>query len=1082
MQTNIKSYNFNFLNENYIEAFIIALQLYIKDSNFILYKNAYQEICEKLIKINIADDLISEIESDQEILKNKRLANSGKTSAARLELTKIYSKTETSLRNSAVLYLLSEIDFLDNRLKDALHKIEVLKKNNKNTKTIISVYLLEYKINSHNKRQSFEVKKENKSVCFEIGRNNQEYEDKLKNLYQKYKKNDASPANLGVLAELARWDLAYGKFEDALKKSKEIIDLDPNFRDAYRIAEQASIELKDYVAGNHYFLSQPPVKNSLTPLKRAKNKTLPENFELPPLIGSGNNYDHILNKLSVFKSSDLKYVKKLSIVIPVFNRYKILANTLAALTHQTYPRNLTEVIVVDDGSSDEIFEVIRKYEKELNIVYGRQPDQGFRVAAARNIGLKIATGDAIVLIDADILPSPNDMEIYMQYMHVTDIAVLIGHRRYVDVSNISDNKIKEDIQYALNLPSINPNNDVADCRDDNGASKDWRYPVYEKTDFLKKDPWPFTKGAGGNLAFSKQLLKKAGLFDEDFKDWGCEDSEFSYRLYNAGAYFIPVMEIESLHQEPLNEKRLDKPGESFRAKGHEITKALFAQKCPAPVVRKYIGSVDFETPKISIYIPAFNASAYIKSAVDSCLNQNYSDLEVCICNDGSTDNTLEILEKNYSDNKKVRWVTQENGGIGKATNVAISMCRGLYVAQLDADDVLKNNAVRTCVALLDRQPEIDAVYTDCDYIDGDGKYIRDGWCGGDFSREWMATGMIATHFRMFRRRVIGRISPCNEKIANAVDLDLWLRINEVGNISHIHEILYSYRWHGKNTSIVQRKEQESNHIKVVNASLARQGLSDFWVAEPTGNPLNPREFRINPKSVLRSINPKDIFIIIPTCRKYENKMDYVRTAWAKRSLSFGFKYLFLVGDPTIERAEIRGDVLYLPCRDDYESLVLKLFLAYEFIYKVFEFSYVYKIDDDCIVNLDRLVGEILPQLKLQYYGGALHLKGASMNNKWHFGKCSSEKYNVPYKFDKAPFDFAKGGYGYFLRRDVLPIIFGKSERLREDIKGFKYYFEDVYISEILGEREIISYKLKDYIFSKSIDDISRNVICYDITI
>ncbi|MFN3734242.1 glycosyltransferase [Comamonas testosteroni] len=1080
MQTNIKSYNFNFLNKNYVEAFIIALQLYIKDSNFILYKNAYQEICEKLIKINIVDDLVGEIEGDQEILKNRRLANSGKTSAARFELTKKYAQNEACLRSSAILYLLAEIDFLDSRFKDALHKIEVLKKNNRNAKTIISAYLLEYKINYHDKRQSFEVENENSAVYVESNVNNKEYEDKVRSLYQKYKKNDASPTNLGILAELARWDLAYGKFEDALKKSKEIIALDSNFRDAYRLAEQASIELKDYAAGNHYFLSQPAVKNAPLPLKRGVNKTLPISFELPPLIGAGNSYEFILDKLSAFKSSGLKYVKKLSIVIPVFNRYKILANTLAALTHQTYPRELMEVIVVDDGSSDSIFDVIQKYEKKLNIVYGRQPDQGFRVASARNIGLKIATGDAIVLIDADILPSPKDMEIYMQYMHVTDMAVLIGHRRYVDVSSISDNQIVENIQHVLDLPSINPNNDVADCRDDSGASKDWRYPVYEKTDYLKKDPWPFTKGAGGNLGFSRQLLQEAGLFDEDFKDWGCEDSEFSYRLYNAGAYFIPVMEIESLHQEPLDEKKLENPGESFRAKGHEITKALFAQKCPAPVVRKYTGSVDFETPKVSIYIPAFNASAYIKSAVDSCLNQNYSDLEVCICNDGSTDNTLEILEKNYSKNKKVRWVTQENGGIGKATNVAISMCRGLYIAQLDADDVLKSNAVRACVSLLDSQSNIDAVYTDCDYIDGDGKYIRDGWCGGEFSRDWMATGMIATHFRMFRRRVIGRISPCNEKIANAVDLDLWLRINEVGNIAHIHEILYSYRWHGKNTSIVQRKEQESNHIKVVNASLARQGLSDFWVAEPTGNPLNPREFRVNPKPVLKSINPKDIFIIIPTCRKYENKMDYVRTAWAKRSLSFGFKYLFLVGDPAIERAEIRGDVLYLPCRDDYESLVLKLFLAYEFIYKVFEFSYVYKIDDDCIVNLDRLVGEILPQLKLQYYGGALHPKGTSMNNKWHFGKCSSEKYNVPYKFDKAPFDFAKGGYGYFLRKDVLPIIFKKSENLLQDINSWKYYFEDVYISEILGERNITSNKLNNYIYSKNKEEIYKNVICYDI--
>ena len=231
MQINIKSYNSNFLCKNYVEAFFVALQLYIKDSNFILYKNAYQEICEKLIRINFIDDLASEYESDPQILKNKKLANSGKTAEARLGLKNKYVKNEICLKNSAILYVLAEVDYLDKRFKDAIHKIEVLKKNHKDAKSIISAYLLEYKINFHGKRQIIDSLTEKNIFYVESEKNNNDYENGVRNLYQKYKKNDSSPANLGLLAELARWDLAYGKFEDALKKSKEIIDLDPNFRD-----------------------------------------------------------------------------------------------------------------------------------------------------------------------------------------------------------------------------------------------------------------------------------------------------------------------------------------------------------------------------------------------------------------------------------------------------------------------------------------------------------------------------------------------------------------------------------------------------------------------------------------------------------------------------------------------------------------------------------------------------------------------------------------------------------------------------------------------------------------------------------
>lgn len=890
------------------------------------------------------------------------------------------------------------------------------------------------------------------------------------------------PRNPHILVALARVDLIDERFADSLKKAKAALEADNQHRDAFRIAEQAAIELGFFQEANRYFLSQPPVVNPENPRQRGANPALPPQFISPPILGSANDYRHIVEKSKLFDYENNHYTKKVSVIIPVFNRRQILANTLAALVHQTYPQDLIEVLVVDDGSCDDVIGVVRKYENKINLYYSRQPDKGYRLAAARNIGLRQAQGDVMVFMDADILPLPEDIEKYMKIMHVSDDAVLIGHRRYVDVSKINDDLIFDDISEAINLPSINPNNDVADSKTSTGESIDWRFPVYEKTEFLINDPWPFTKAAGGNIAFSRKLLEKAGYVDEDFMDWGCEDGEHGYRLFNAGAYFIPMLDIVSLHQEPLAQANPNAGEDSFRKKGHAITKEIFSRKCPAPIVRKYTPGASFDNPKVSIYIPAYNAACYIQDAVQSCLDQNFGDLEVCICDDGSTDNTAEILEAAFKNNPKVRWITQENGGIGKATNTAINLCRGMYIGQLDADDRLKPNAVRACVEVLDGNMHVDAVYGDCDYIDKDGKYIRDGWCGGEFSREWMATGMIATHFRMFRKRLWSRTIGCNERIKNAVDLDLWLKLYERGNIDHIHQILYSYRWHGENTSIQHRKQQEQNHLKVVSDSLRRQKLDRFWMVQPTGNKLNPREFKIVPQSNPPRVRPEDVVILIPTCRKYFAKAEAVRKTWVSKLNGFGYRYLFLVGNPELQGAELSGDVLHVPSKDDYESLLVKLAMGYEFIYRTMDFTHIYKIDDDCYLDVRKLTEDILPQLAdFQYAGGATHPKGAKMNNKWHFGKCSDSRFDRSYRFDSAPFEFAKGGYGYFLRRDVVPIIISEIEEFTNELKVFEYSFEDVRVSELLGAHSIFVNKLSRYTVGHGeaslVDDVT---VLYDI--
>lgn len=118
-------------------------------------------------------------------------------------------------------------------------------------------------------------------------------------------------------------------------------------------------------------------------------------------------------------------------------------------------------------------------------------------------------------------------------------------------------------------------------------------------------------------------------------------------------------------------------------------------------------------PKVSVIIPTYNCAKYLLIAVNSVLNQTFHDFEIIIVDDGSTDNTKEIL-KNYIKEyqNKIRYFYQENNGPGAARNKGIKEAKGEYVAFLDSDDKLVENSLLLRKNFLDSYPEIGLVFTD----------------------------------------------------------------------------------------------------------------------------------------------------------------------------------------------------------------------------------------------------------------------------------------------------------------------------------------------------------------------------------
>ncbi len=125
---------------------------------------------------------------------------------------------------------------------------------------------------------------------------------------------------------------------------------------------------------------------------------------------------------------------------------------------------------------------------------------------------------------------------------------------------------------------------------------------------------------------------------------------------------------------------------------------------------------------VSIIIPVYNASTYLNECIDSALNQTYDDIEIIAVNDGSTDNSLNIL-KSYGD--RIRYITKNNGGTASALNTGITNMKGEWFKWLSADDVLCPNAVEELIStalILDNKKCI--LYSNFDYIDYNGNIIK----------------------------------------------------------------------------------------------------------------------------------------------------------------------------------------------------------------------------------------------------------------------------------------------------------------------------------------------------------------------
>jgi len=217
-------------------------------------------------------------------------------------------------------------------------------------------------------------------------------------------------------------------------------------------------------------------------------------------------------------------------------------------------------------------------------------------------------------------------------------------------------------------------------------------------------------------------------------------------------------------------------------------------------------------PKISVIIPLFNHEKYVKEAVYSVLEQTFSDFELIIINDGSTDNSEGVVKSIKDD--RIKYFCQENQGASHTINVGLQLAEGEYISILNSDDLYHKKRLEECLRILDTDDSVLAVFSHIEFIDSEGNFIRvkrgaeDNWLGrnpetsfrenNEVILDLLAGNFFHTTSNLFCRKIIFGDIGYFSNLKYLHDYEFFLRLCYYHKINVIEKPLLKYRFHGTN--------------------------------------------------------------------------------------------------------------------------------------------------------------------------------------------------------------------------------------------------------------------------------------------
>lgn len=419
-----------------------------------------------------------------------------------------------------------------------------------------------------------------------------------------------------------------------------------------------------------------------------------------------------------------------------------------------------EVIVSDYGSAD--WEKNREIVEATGAAYVHTSTDGvWSRSRALNVGFSISTGSVLVSTDADMLFTPFSMErIGLAIQNDPRLAVVLQCR---------------------DLPRTHDHTRVSK------GTIDW--VDLERVSRLRPR-W----GMGGMMAVSRDSFVRVRGFDERMHTYGGEDMDFTKRIQRSGNKLMwiedPAVRMYHMWHESSRKKTDKNPAEK---------KAVDFNRNIVEKDGTFIRNIDEwrarpdDRPLVSVAIATFNRSAYLRDSINSVLAQTFQDFEIVIVDDGSTDDTADVVES-FGDSR-IRYFFQKNSGISKARNRAADESRGFYTAVHDDDDLMVPTRLATSLSAM--RPGIRATFGSWVNFDDDTGELQLHVTKTNFGPSTsFLTGQAPGHSTWLVETKLIQSFRYDESISSAIDNNLALRLMRSG-IKWVHtgRVLFVRRVH-----------------------------------------------------------------------------------------------------------------------------------------------------------------------------------------------------------------------------------------------------------------------------------------------
>jgi glycosyltransferase involved in cell wall biosynthesis len=231
-----------------------------------------------------------------------------------------------------------------------------------------------------------------------------------------------------------------------------------------------------------------------------------------------------------------------------------------------------------------------------------------------------------------------------------------------------------------------------------------------------------------------------------------------------------------------------------------------------------------EKPLVSIVVPSYNRAQYVPATLDSILAQNYKNLELIFIDDGSTDDTAEILDAYSKRDSRIQYHHQNNSERAVARSKGMQLANGEYVCLVDSDDVWYPGKLEKQIAIMEKDRDIAMSYAAVNRIDMQGNSLgharrqHQGYSGQVYP-ELLKRNFISSVTPMFRKELVNEVGEQRTDLIPYEDWDFWLRLSKLGKFHFTQEPLGDYRLHpGQSVKNVNAEHIEKVTLGVLDSN------------------------------------------------------------------------------------------------------------------------------------------------------------------------------------------------------------------------------------------------------------------------